>query len=91
MSVSQQDIKKLFGRSVGRCNICKKKLTQENIQLGEMAHIIAKKSNGPRGNNKNENNNLYGNLILLCPNHHSEVDQKQHQYTIEVVKLTTSF
>ena len=34
-----------------------KELTQEDIQLGEMAHIIAKKSNGPRGNEKNENNN----------------------------------
>lgn len=86
MSVSQQDIKKLFGRSAGRCNICKKELTQEDIQLGEMKHIIAKKSNGPRGNEKNENNNSYDNLILLCPNHHSEVDQNQHQYTIEVLK-----
>lgn len=83
MSISQKDIKKLFGLSAGRCNICNILLTEADIQIGEMAHIIAKNAKGPRGSIQNINDNSYNNLILLCPNHHLTVDQNPHNYPSE--------
>ncbi len=83
MSISQKDIKKLFGLSAGRCNICNLQLAEANIQIGEMAHIIAKSINGPRGAIQNKNDNSYNNLILLCPNHHSIIDQNPYNYSAE--------
>ena len=46
MSVSQQDIKKLFGRSAGRCNICKKELTQEDVDklIAHALHYVEYKN-----------------------------------------------
>lgn len=42
--------------------------------LGEMAHIIARQPKGPRGL-PDGGSNSYENLILLCPNHHTEIDK----------------
>ena len=83
MSISQKDIKKIFALSAGRCNVCKLQLAEVDIQMGEMAHIIAKSSSGARGTSENENDNSYNNLILLCPNHHTIVDQKPNEYPVE--------
>jgi hypothetical protein len=74
-----KDIKILWGRSGNRCAICKIELTPDGEieTIGEIAHIISQSSDGPRGkeslpvNNRND----YSNLILLCPNHHSEIDK----------------
>lgn len=83
MSVSQQDIKKLFSLSAGICNICKKQLIENNTQIAEMAHIIAKSSSGARGSIFNINNNSYNNLILLCPNCHTKVDKYPDEYPVQ--------
>lgn len=49
-----------------------------------MAHIIAKSKNVPRGEPAFSGDlNSYDNLILLCPNHHSEVDNNQSNYRAE--------
>ncbi len=74
MSVSQQDIKKLFSLSAGMCNLCQIQLIENNILIAEMAHIIAKSSSGARGSTSNIDDNSYDNLILLCPNCHTKVD-----------------
>ncbi len=42
--------------------------------IGEMAHVIAKKPDGPRGT-ATGGDNTYDNLILLCPTHHTEIDK----------------
>jgi HNH endonuclease len=73
------DIKLLWGRSGNRCAICKMELspTGDKYTLGEMAHIVARSFDGPRGDKDlplDERDN-YSNLILLCPNHHSEIDK----------------
>ena len=82
MSISQSTIKKLYGRSAGSCNICKKDLIEDDVQIGEMAHIIAKSSIGPRGNVNYTNDNNYDNLILLCSIHHKIIDSKPDEYTV---------
>ena len=72
------DIKILWGRSVNRCAVCKVELTPDGTleTLGEMAHIVARSLEGPRGQNSlTAYPDGYENLILLCPTHHTEVDK----------------
>jgi len=44
------------------------------FHIGEMAHIIAQGASGPRSDGE-EPDNTYDNLILLCPNHHNQIDK----------------
>ena len=92
MGISERDIKILWGRSGNRCAICKKELTYSedatisSILIGEQAHIIAQKENGPRGtsNLSKAERDSYPNLILLCANHHTEIDEiPVSKYSIE--------
>ena len=85
MSISQNDIKKLFSLSAGMCNICRLQLAEHDVLIGEMAHIIAKSPNGPRGNNYSPQINSYNNLILLCPNHHTETNDTE-KYTVDSLR-----
>ena len=74
-----KDIKILWGRSGNRCAICKIELTPDGDEytLGEMAHIVARSSDGPRGSVEISDGEIddYSNLILLCPTHHAEIDK----------------
>jgi hypothetical protein len=49
--MKELDVKLLWGRSGFRCALCKIELTANGPKdtIGEMAHIVAKSSNGPRG------------------------------------------
>lgn len=85
MSIKSLDIKMLYGRSKGKCNMCGLDLLENDIHIGEMAHVIAKNSKGPRGENL-PTDNTYNNLILLCPNHHSMVDKAPHLYPVKYLK-----
>lgn len=84
MGISNPEIKKLYGLAAGRCSICKINVFDNEVHIGEMAHIIAKSAGGARGNERlSSNSNSYENLILLCANHHTEVDQNPSFYTVE--------
>lgn len=84
MGISNPEIKKLYGLAAGRCSICQKNVFDNQVHIGEMAHIIAKSTSGARGNEKLScYSNSYENLILLCANHHTEVDQNPKHYTVE--------
>jgi hypothetical protein len=81
MSIPEKDIKILWGLAAGRCSKpgcgdeCVKFLSADDPTIiGEMAHVIGKKPNGPRGVLKG-GDDTYANLILLCPTHHREVDK----------------
>jgi hypothetical protein len=81
MAISEKDIKKLWGLAAGRCakpgceEECIKFLAADNPTIiGEMAHVIAKKPNGPRGS-KVCGEDTYENIVLLCPTHHTEIDK----------------
>jgi hypothetical protein len=76
------DIKKLWGLSAGRCNHpecnveCIQFLNGGNATLiGEMAHVIAKSSKGPRAIGDSGGSDDYDNRILLCPTHHRIIDK----------------
>lgn len=74
----------LFGLAAGRCSICQITVVEHDVKIGEMAHIIAKNRGGARGHLSAEGGiNDYTNLILLCPNHHTEVDDNEELYPPE--------
>ena len=81
MAISEKDIKLLWGRAGGRCSKpgCGIDLTKDvdeglDYVIGEMAHVIARSPDGPRGK-ADGGTDTYANLILLCPNHHREIDK----------------
>lgn len=88
----EKDIKLLWGRSGNRCGICKLEVTPdgESATIGEMAHIVARSSDGPRGesNLSLADRDRYENLILLCPNHHTEVDSTPKEWSVELLHAT---
>jgi hypothetical protein len=55
------------------------------VILGEIAHIIAERRDGPRGDQPMsvEERNRASNLMLLCQEHHQLVDSKPAAYSIE--------
>lgn len=87
-----KDIKILWGRAGNRCAFpdCKMELTVEGSTetLGEIAHIVSRSSDGPRGSSdlSAEERGPYENLILLCPTHHRTIDTSPDQWTREKVR-----
>lgn len=77
-----RDHKMLWGRANGQCAICRTPLARINELghssiLGEEAHIVAREPGGPRGKHDLplDKRDEYSNLILLCPTHHTEIDE----------------
>ena len=84
MGITNKTVSDLFGLAAGRCSICKIPVVQREVKIGEMAHIIAKRKRGARGGLPVQGDiNGYENLILLCPNHHTEVDNNEALYPPE--------
>ena len=93
MSIHDKDLKILWGKAAGRCSLCKEKLVQEaskkvsskKVLIGINCHIVAEEEGGPRGKSilTPEERNRYPNLILLCANHHIEIDQDPVKWPIE--------
>ncbi|MCB9301003.1 MAG: HNH endonuclease [Lewinellaceae bacterium] len=93
MSISLKTHKMLWGRSGNMCAFpnCKKELVMDESEtddasvIGEEAHIIARKENGPRGKSDLpfEERDKYNNLILLCSIHHKLIDDQETTYTVE--------
>ncbi|MER9746152.1 hypothetical protein [Mesorhizobium sp. M0140] len=59
--------------------------TDDPALVGEMAHMVAESEDGPRGVSPltPEQRDLYGNLILLCRNHHGEIDRQPATWPVE--------
>lgn len=95
MGLSVQGRKMLWGRSGNQCSFtdCTFELAQANdssskaVVIGEEAHIVAQKSDGPRGTSPltRDQRDEYSNLILLCPTHHSLVDADETRFPVEVL------
>lgn len=91
MAIKQKDIKLLWGRSGNRCAVCRVELTQDtsavnsSFALGEQAHIVGEKTGSARSKSllKMGERNSYHNLILLCPTHHTEIDNNEHDWPVE--------
>ena len=71
MTIGEKEKKLLWSRSGNTCAMpgCNTVLVTEKTTFGEMAHIEAKASGGPRGK-KGNGSDSYENLILLCRKHH---------------------
>ncbi len=82
-------IKRLFALSGNLCAFpnCKHKLIDKNTGkiLGEICHIKAQNTNGPRFDSTLTDTevNAFENLILLCPLHHAIIDSDIESYTVE--------
>jgi len=88
---------KLWGLAASRCAFpgCRSILvlprteTDPHARIGQAAHIYAYSKDGPRPKPDNfpaEDINKYENLILLCANHHLEVDNQPNNYTAEYLR-----
>lgn len=92
MAINDKDQKLLWAKAAGRCSICKEVLSVESSSpssktlIGQNCHIIGEKlERGPRhkSNLEKKDRNRYPNLILLCSNHHIEIDGDEEKYTVE--------
>ncbi len=89
MSVSYPIRIQVWSAAGGRCCICKSNLIKdikiglEKSNQGEVAHIEGEKFGAKRYNeNQSETtrNSAY-NLMLLCPTHHTEIDNDEVAYS----------
>lgn len=89
-AIADVDIKKLWGKAAGRCSLCEIDLLpileQSPELIGEMAHIIGYKKDAARGDADRQYDNLYDNLILLCPTCHTKVDKAEKVFTVDVLR-----
>ena len=53
--------------------------------IGEIAHIVADSPKGPR-HSFLPDHDVYANLLLLCRNHHRQVDSRTDRYTVGVLR-----
>lgn len=91
---TDKTIRELCIRAGWRCefegcgkNLSVEKLTNREIKLSIVAHIVASSPNGPRG--KSESHALsdkIDNLMLLCQDHHTLIDRFPDIYTVSVLK-----
>ncbi|MDE2734741.1 MAG: HNH endonuclease [Gemmatimonadota bacterium] len=93
---SQKTLKILFGLSGNQC--AHPKCTNNVIEpateksdaavIAQICHIYAVSDDGPRGKAglTNEELNSPENLILLCPTHHTVVDNQYETYPAEMLK-----
>lgn len=96
MSISDKSRKMLWGRAANRCAFpgCRIELfyditgTDDPATIGEECHIVARSGDFKRGDADltAKQRDLYGNLILLCRNHHKVVDHVDDPYTVDVLK-----
>ena len=90
MAISQRDIKILWALSGNCCSFpgCFNELITKETEfsiLAEMAHIIAQSPGGPRGVStlSQKERDSYENLILLCPFHHTIIDNDRNTWTVD--------
>jgi hypothetical protein len=86
-SPSQAVIKRLFAHSGNRCAFpkCTAALISAATVIGEICHIKAAKPNGPRYDPQQttEDRHGYQNLIVLCANHHTIIDDDPEAHTVD--------
>jgi hypothetical protein len=87
MAITERSRKILWGRSGNRCAICKTELVLEkdpynkHLNIGEECHIISRQPNGPRHKAIPDfDYDSSDNLLLLCCNHHTMIDEQVETY-----------
>jgi hypothetical protein len=98
-SVKREDERELWGKAAGRCQFsdCNKLLhkspvTNERVNLAEMAHIYSFSPDGPRGRGEFKTDtsglNRVENLILVCHDCHKKIDRDKNgiRYTAAILR-----
>ena len=87
--IAPKVIKELYAKSGNYCAFpgCNMPLFG-NANLSQVCHIEGLKPDSARFNPNlsDEEANSYGNLILLCSNHHNLVDQREDLYKVESLR-----
>ena len=91
--------RELWGRAAARCQfsdcnrlLYKSPVTQERVNLAEMAHIYSFSEIGPRGRGKFKKEtaglNDLANLMLVCHDCHKKIDQDKQgvRYSVALLK-----
>ena len=84
---------KLWVKSAGRCefNGCNEPVWRNNLTLSDgnfadVVHIIAASKDGPRGGEESENQQIdYSNLMLMCKRCHKEIDDNPERYSAKTL------
>ena len=86
---SQLTLNMLFANAAGRCQFegCNKsvlfdELTLKTYNKSNVAHIIASSPGGARGDEirSHQLSDKLGNLMLMCPEHHKQIDDFAEDY-----------
>ena len=89
-SYTIRTIKTLFAKSGNRCAFpeCREIVAEDDDHIKvHICHIKASSPGGPRydATQSAKARNDVANLILLCPNHHNEIDGRPQFYTVEAL------
>jgi len=87
---SEKTVKRLFALSRNRCAYpkCETPIVHSSGTItGEVCHIKAQSTGGPRFDSKqsDETRHSFENLLLLCSVHHRIVDDRPDTYTVELL------
>jgi hypothetical protein len=90
-SPSRATIKRLFLRTQNRCAFpgCNAELLDSSdILIADICHICADRPGGPRfdPNQTEEERQGYANLIVLCPNHHTLIDDDEEHFSVDALR-----
>lgn len=89
MSIKRSTLKRLWAASGNTCAHpdCNEEVAdvEQGIVVGEICHIRAQNPGGPRHDPDLSEKEIdeYGNLILLCPTHHTYIDKNSEDYSSE--------
>jgi hypothetical protein len=93
MTYASPTTKKLYAYSGNQCSHpeCSRSLVAEDDKtiIGEICHIEAASSNGPRYSSSMTDNErkAFDNLILLCDEHHKIIDNPENEFQYPVDRL----
>jgi hypothetical protein len=81
------DIKLLFARSGNRCAFpkCRAPMAVNTTLTGEVCHIKGARPGSARydPSQADVERHAYANLVLMCPTHHTVIDDDEEAYTVE--------
>jgi HEAT repeats len=89
MAISRRAANLIWARSGARCYIDPReelsRTESGDRPIGEIAHIVADSTSGPRGVSELDDRarDEVKNLILLCPDHHAEIDNNPEAWPVE--------
>lgn len=89
---SERTLKRLFALSGNQCAFprCTTPLVQNETVVGEVCHIKGARPGAARydEHQSDSERHAFGNLILMCPTHHTVIDDDEESYTVaRLVKL----